>query len=73
MEGLVLGTFYCSGISYCFSKIKKYPYLFTGWFWYLGTLVPALGLKQVGLWPAMADRFVYIPMVGIFIIAVWGV
>ena len=53
-----------------FLKLKKYPYLFTGWFWYLGTLVPALGLKQVGLWPAMADRFVYIPMVGIFIIAV---
>jgi tetratricopeptide (TPR) repeat protein len=47
--------------------IKKYPYLFTGWFWYLGTLVPVSGLMQVGLWPAMAERWVYVPAIGIFI------
>jgi tetratricopeptide (TPR) repeat protein len=48
------------------------PYLITGWFWYLGTLVPVLGLFQQGLWPALADRFAYIPLIGLFMIAAWG-
>jgi tetratricopeptide (TPR) repeat protein len=52
---------------------KKIPYLVTGWLWYLGTLVPVLGLKQAGLWPAMADRWAYIPLIGIFIIITWGI
>ncbi len=51
---------------------RKIPYLVTGWLWYLGTLVPVLGLKQAGLWPAMADRWAYIPLIGIFIIIAWG-
>lgn len=55
-----------------FFRAKASPFLMTGWFWFLGTLVPAIGLKQVGLWPAMADRFVYVPMLGILIIIVWG-
>jgi Flp pilus assembly protein TadD len=49
------------------------PYICVGWFWYLGTLIPALGLVQAGLWPAMADRFVYVPLIGLFIIITWGV
>jgi tetratricopeptide (TPR) repeat protein len=48
------------------------PYLLVGWLWYLGTLVPVLGLVQAGLWPAMADRFVYVPMIGLWIIIAWG-
>jgi tetratricopeptide (TPR) repeat protein len=53
-------------------KIRRFqPYLLTGWLWYLGTLVPVLGLVQVGM-QARADRYTYIPLVGIFVIAAWG-
>jgi protein O-mannosyl-transferase len=48
------------------------PYLLVGWFWYLGTLFPVIGLIQVGL-QSMADRYTYIPLVGIFILIAWGV
>ena len=50
---------------------RDYPYLPVGWFWYLGTLVPVIGLVQVG-GQAMADRYVYIPFIGLFIIIAWG-
>lgn len=53
-------------------KIKKYPYLATGWFWYLGTLVPVIGIIQVGV-QAMADRYTYIPLIGLFIMVAWGI
>jgi tetratricopeptide (TPR) repeat protein len=46
-------------------------YLVTGWLWYLGTLVPVIGLVQVGD-QAMADRYAYIPVLGIFVIVIWG-
>jgi tetratricopeptide (TPR) repeat protein len=62
------------GISFLiFLGVKKTPYLVTGWLWYLGTLIPFIGLKQVGLWPAMADRFTYVPLIGLFIIVAWGI
>jgi protein O-mannosyl-transferase len=51
--------------------IKNYPYFITGWFWYLGTLVPVIGLVQVGT-QSMADRYTYIPLTGLFIVIVWG-
>ncbi|MEO5359252.1 MAG: tetratricopeptide repeat protein [Nitrospirota bacterium] len=47
--------------------IKRLPYLFTGWFWYAGTLVPVIGIVQVGT-AAMADRYTYIPFIGLFMI-----
>lgn len=47
-------------------------YLIIGWLWYLGTLVPVIGLVQVGD-QAMADRYAYIPMLGVFVMTVWGV
>jgi len=50
---------------------KRYPYIVVGLFWYLGTLVPVIGLIQVGE-QAMADRYTYIPLIGIFIIFSWG-
>lgn len=50
------------------SRIR--PYLLTGWFWYLGTLIPVIGLIQVGP-HAMADRYTYIPLVGLFIAIIW--
>ncbi len=46
------------------------PYLITGWLWFLGTLVPVIGLVQVGE-QAMADRYAYVPLIGIFVMAVW--
>jgi protein O-mannosyl-transferase len=50
----------------------KAPFLAVGWLWYLGTLLPAIGIIQAGLWPATANRFVYIPEIGLFIMAAWG-
>jgi Flp pilus assembly protein TadD len=47
------------------------PYLFTGWFWYVAVLVPVIGLVQVGL-QSMADRYTYVPSIGLFIIIAWG-
>jgi tetratricopeptide (TPR) repeat protein len=51
---------------------KNRRYLITGWFWYLGTLVPVIGIIQVGGF-AMADRYTYITLTGLFIIIAWGV
>jgi Flp pilus assembly protein TadD len=59
----------------CFGALrtaKRYPYVLVGMFWYFGTLVPVIGLVQVGS-QAMADRYTYIPLTGIFIIVAWGV
>jgi tetratricopeptide (TPR) repeat protein len=47
------------------------PYVLTGWFWFLTTLVPVIGIFQVGMQP-MADRFTYIPLIGLFVILAWG-
>ncbi len=52
--------------------LRRYPYATVGWLWYLGTLFPVIGLIQVGA-QAMADRYAYVPAVGIFIMLVWGV
>ncbi|MEE4604575.1 MAG: tetratricopeptide repeat protein, partial [Desulfobacteraceae bacterium] len=51
---------------------RKAPYIIIGWLWYLGTLVPAIGLLQAGLWPATSDRFAYVPSIGLFILAAWS-
>jgi len=51
---------------------KKFPFAFTGWFWFAGMLVPVIGLVQVGA-AAMADRYTYLPLIGILIIIVWGI
>ncbi|MEJ2092422.1 MAG: tetratricopeptide repeat protein [Syntrophobacterales bacterium] len=54
------------------SRAQRSPYLAVGWLWYLGTMVPVIGLVQVG-GQAMADRYTYIPFIGLFIIVVWGI
>ncbi len=53
-------------------RARQNPYLFVGWFWFLGTLIPTIGLVQVGS-QSMADRYMYLPSVGLFILVVWGV
>ena len=52
-------------------RAKQNPYLIVGWLWFLGTLVPTIGLVQVGA-QSMADRYTYIPGIGLFIVVVWG-
>jgi protein O-mannosyl-transferase len=49
---------------------RQHRYLVTGWFWYLGTLVPVIGILQVGR-QAMADRYAYLPLMGFFVMLVW--
>ena len=55
-----------------YSRRRCQPYWLIGWLWYLGTLVPTIGLVQVGT-QSMADRYVYIPCLGVLISLVWGV
>ncbi len=66
--GLVL-----AGVSILVLRLlPRLPYLAVGWFWYLGTLVPVIGLVQVGM-QSRADRYTYLPLVGIFLLVTWGV
>jgi len=57
--------------AFCFFQRKVRPYLIVGWLWFLGTLVPVIGLAQVG-GQSMADRYFYIPSIGLFIALVFG-
>jgi len=50
---------------------RRSPYLLFGWLWYLGTLVPVIGLVQVGA-QSLADRYTYLPLTGIFVMCIWG-
>ncbi|MGD0615942.1 MAG: tetratricopeptide repeat protein, partial [Verrucomicrobiota bacterium] len=49
----------------------RWPFVRTGWFWFFGTLIPVIGLVQVGA-QSLADRYLYVPSIGIFIILAWG-
>ena len=53
-------------------RARQNPYLPVGWFWFLGTLIPTIGLVQVGS-QSMADRYMYIPSIGLFILVVWSI
>jgi len=57
---------------FVFWKGMKRKYLIVGWLWYIVTLIPVIGLIRVGD-QAMADRYTYIPLVGLFIILAWGI
>lgn len=60
------------GISIAVWRLRsRAPYLLAGWLWYLGTLVPVIGLVQVG-GQAIADRYTYVPLIGVFIAAAWA-
>lgn len=50
---------------------KQRPYFLTGWFWYLGMLVPVIGLVQVG-WQGRADRYTYLPQIGLYVAVAWA-
>ncbi|PYL59723.1 MAG: hypothetical protein DMF24_12405 [Verrucomicrobia bacterium] len=69
---IIGAAFLLLGITaFCFSQRKIRPYLIVGWLWFLGTLVPVIGLVQVG-GQIMADRYFYIPSIGLFIALVFG-
>jgi protein O-mannosyl-transferase len=51
---------------------KVRPYFITGWLWYLGMLLPVIGLIQVG-WQSRADRYTYLPQIGLYILATWSI
>jgi tetratricopeptide (TPR) repeat protein len=55
-----------------FKNIGRRPYLAVGWLWYLGTLVPVIGLVQVGM-QSTADRYTYLPLVGFSLALIWGI
>jgi tetratricopeptide (TPR) repeat protein len=52
-------------------RLRREPWLASGWFWFLGTLVPVIGFVQVGA-QSMADRYAYLPSIGLFTVLVWG-
>ncbi len=72
--GEVLGALVLlTGVSvFAIGTFKRHPYFLIGWLWYLGTLIPVIGIVQVG-GQAMADRYTYIPLIGLFIISAWGI
>jgi len=57
--------------AFVYGRRKPQPFLLVGWLWFVGTLVPVIGLVQVG-GQAMADRYTYLPSLGFFVLMVWG-
>jgi protein O-mannosyl-transferase len=74
LEGwkFLLCILFLASVTILIWRNRSHPYLPFGWFWFLGTLVPMIGLVQVGD-QAMADRYAYLSLIGIFVIAVWGI
>jgi protein O-mannosyl-transferase len=70
---IILSLFLLIGITAAAIALRKQrPYFITGWLWYLGMLVPVIGLVQVG-WQGRADRYTYLPQIGLYIVATWAV
>ena len=69
---ITLALILLAGISAGVLALRRVrPYLLVGWLWYLGMLVPVIGLVQVG-WQGRADRYTYLPLIGVFIMLAWG-
>ncbi|MEE8349745.1 MAG: tetratricopeptide repeat protein [Acidobacteriota bacterium] len=72
MGSVGLATLILGGISlWVWTRRRNYPYLVVGWLWFLGTLFPVNGLFQSSA-QAMADRYAYVPLIGVFVMLVWG-
>ena len=65
------GLFLCGISALVFLDRRRHPFLLTGWLWFVGTLVPVIGLVQVGE-QSMADRYTYVPSLGVLILTIWG-
>jgi tetratricopeptide (TPR) repeat protein len=70
-ETLLAGALLAATTAGCLLLLRRRPYLLFGWLWFLGTLVPVIGFVQVG-GQAVADRYSYVPLIGIFIMVAWG-
>lgn len=69
---LVMAGVFAAGPTLAAVRLRKrFPFIFAGWAWYIVTLLPVIGIVQVGSQP-MADRYTYIPLIGIFLILAWG-
>ncbi|NIO13632.1 MAG: hypothetical protein GTO31_07115, partial [Xanthomonadales bacterium] len=66
------GLFLAAATVLAVRRLRERPYVLVGWAWYLGTLLPVIGLVQVGE-QARADRYAYLPLVGIYVVVAWGV
>jgi len=69
-KAIAAGILYVSLFGLAVAAYKKRPWLTAGWLWYVGTLIPVIGLVPVGS-QAMADRYAYVPLIGLFICMVW--
>jgi len=70
---LVVSAALLAGLSLlCFATRRRHPHLAIGWMWFLGTLVPVIGLVQVGS-QALADRYTYVPLLGLFLALAWSI
>jgi tetratricopeptide (TPR) repeat protein len=65
------GVFILTVSYFALRQMKKRPYFLMGWLWYLGTLVPVIGFVRIGD-HALADRYTYLPLIGLFVTIVWG-
>jgi tetratricopeptide (TPR) repeat protein len=69
---VTLGALLLIGVTIlAFRAGQRHGYLLVGWLWYVGTLIPVIGLVQAGS-QSMADRYTYVPLIGLFLIAAWG-
>jgi Flp pilus assembly protein TadD len=68
---LLAGVLLCGISVVLFVRRRRYPFLLMGWLWFVGTLVPVIQLVQSGE-QAMADRFTYVPSLGVLILTIWG-
>ena len=70
-EVLLAGVILCGSTALFVWGRQRFPFLLMGWLWFVGTLVPVIGLVQVGE-QSMADRYTYFPSLGLFILVIWG-
>src|SRR5207244_3799461 len=69
---VIMAALFLLGVSAAALRLAlKRPYFAVGWFWFLASLVPVIGLVQVGL-QAMADRYTYVPLIGLFVLVAWS-
>jgi tetratricopeptide (TPR) repeat protein len=68
---LVPVGFVAAATAFALATLRRRPFVAVGWFWYLGTLVPVIGLVQIGD-ISMADRWTYLPAVGLSVVVAWG-
>ena len=70
-QAMASGLFLLGVTFFAVKYVRSRPWFLVGWLWYLGTLIPVIGLVQVG-GQAMADRYAYLPLIGLYIIVAWG-